>query len=125
MLNLRLRYTGYAVALIAIALGLRRAWSALPYWINVWIGDFLWGVMLYCVMVALFLPRNRWAATLWLVLFCWVIEASQAWHTAWLDAFRDTTIGGLLLGHGFLWSDIAAYTAGCLVAYWVDMWRAK
>ncbi len=76
--------------------------------------------MLYCAMIAVLMPIHRWRATLGLVVFCWLIEASQAWRTAWLDTFRDTTFGGLLLDHGFLWSDIIAYTMGALAAYFAD-----
>ncbi len=30
----------------------------------------------------------------------------------WIDSVRQTTIGGLILGFGFLWSDLACYAAG-------------
>jgi Protein of unknown function (DUF2809) len=40
------------------------------------------------------------------------VEASQLWHPAWLDAFRTTTVGVLLLGRYFSFADIAAYAAG-------------
>jgi hypothetical protein len=76
--------------------------------------------MLYYLCRAFFLRQNILKLLATLILFCWIIETSQAWHTPWLDAFRNTTFGGLLLGHGFLWSDILAYTAGGIVAYWFD-----
>jgi hypothetical protein len=116
----RIKYAFLSIIIIALALKIRSLWRFLPYWLNFWIGDFLWAIMLYCIMIAVFLPRNRWQATRYLVVFCWIIEISQAWHTPWLDAYRNTYVGGLLLGHGFLWSDIIAYTAGVLTAYWVD-----
>jgi hypothetical protein len=40
------------------------------------------------------------------------IEASQLYHAPWLDAIRRTTLGGLALGYGFLWSDLACYAVG-------------
>ena len=32
-------------------------------------------------------------------------------HARWI-AVRRTTLGGLVLGFGFLWSDLACYTVG-------------
>jgi hypothetical protein len=119
-MKIRIKYAFLAILIIIVALSLREIWAYLPYWFNFWIGDFLWAAMLYCAMIAIFSPNNKWRATLGLVAFCWIIEASQAWHTPWLDPFRQTTFGGVLLGHGFLWSDIVAYTAGAIAAYWTD-----
>lgn len=116
----RVTYILLAIVTIIIALIIRKLWTHLPFWINIWIGDFLWAVMLYFAMIAVFMPKNRWKATAYLIVFCWIIEISQEWHTEWLDAFRQTYIGGLLLGHGFLWSDIISYTMGALVAYLID-----
>ncbi|MBN8944241.1 MAG: DUF2809 domain-containing protein [Rhizobiales bacterium] len=39
-------------------------------------------------------------------------EFSQLIHIGWLDQFRATRIGALLLGRYFAWADIAAYLAG-------------
>jgi hypothetical protein len=118
----RLAYFLIAVLLTVVALGLRAIWGYLPHFINIWIGDFLWAMMLYFFGIALFLPANKYRFTLGLVVFCWLVEGSQAWHTPQLDAFRDTTFGGLLLGHGFLWSDIVSYTAGAVAGYVLDSW---
>jgi hypothetical protein len=48
------------------------------------------------------------------------IEFSQLIHWQWLDAFRQTTMGALLLGRTFSWWDIVAYWAGILCAGVVD-----
>ena len=116
----RVRYATIAALLILVALGLRAIWAFLPFWINVWIGDFLWATMLYCLGMAVLMPADKYRFTVGLVVFCWLVEGSQSVHTPWLDAFRDTRFGGLLLGHGFLWSDIVSYTAGAIVGYVAD-----
>jgi Protein of unknown function (DUF2809) len=120
MIKKRLYYAILTIFTMALGLGVRCLWHYLPNWINIWIGDFLWAVMLYFACRTLFLNVNTRKMTMCLIVFCWVIETSQQFHTPWLDAFRDTTFGGLLLGHGFLWSDIISYTAGVLVGYWLD-----
>ncbi len=119
-MNQRLYYALLTLFTMALGLGVRRLWHDLPEWINFWIGDFLWATMLYWACRTLFLNSAIQKMTLCLIVFCWFIETSQQWHTPWLDAFRATTFGGLLLGHGFLWSDIFAYTAGVLFGYWLD-----
>jgi hypothetical protein len=49
------------------------------------------------------------------VAFACAVEASQLVHESWLDAVRDTVLGGLVLGtpaSTFAWWDIAAYLGG-------------
>ena len=43
-------------------------------------------------------------------------EISQLWHTSILVAIRETTIGKLMLGQGFVWSDLLCYAVGILMA---------
>jgi hypothetical protein len=49
-----------------------------------------------------------------------LVELSQLVHTPWLDALRRTRAGALVLGQGFLWSDLACYAAGAAAAVLVD-----
>ena len=44
--------------------------------------------------------------------FSIAIELSQLYHAPWIDSIRQTTLGGLILGFGFLWSDLACYAVG-------------
>ena len=50
-------------------------------------------------------------------MFCYGIEVSQLYHAEWIDSIRATTLGGLVLGYGFLWSDLVAYTIGVGVGF--------
>jgi len=52
--------------------------------------------------------------------FSYCIEISQLYHDTWIDAIRGTTLGALVLGHGFLWSDIVAYTVGIVLCSLAD-----
>ena len=45
-------------------------------------------------------------------MFFYGIELSQLYHALWIDAIRNTTLGGLIIGFGFLWSDLVCYTIG-------------
>ena len=59
---------------------------------------------------------------LWkLALICYVLgvadELLQLYHAPWIESIRQTRIGGLILGFGFLWSDIICYAVGIVIAY--------
>ncbi len=113
----RITHAAIAVFLLFFSLFLRKIWAYLPYYINVWIGDYLWALMLWFVFRAMFPNVPLLRATVGLILFSWAVEISQAIHTPWLDDFRHTRLGGLLLGHGFLWSDMLAYAAGIITGW--------
>jgi len=48
------------------------------------------------------------------------VEISQLFHAPWIDNLRRTTIGGLVLGYGFLWSDLLCYAAGVFLGLLLD-----
>lgn len=54
------------------------------------------------------------------ISFCYLIELSQFYHANWIDNIRKTTFGGLILGYGFLWSDLLAYTIGIGIGVTVE-----
>lgn len=87
------------------------------------IGDALWAVVIYLGWRLLALPP-RWSAGLAL-LVSYLVEFSQLLTWPWLVAFRATLIGHLLLGQGFLWSDLLAYTLGVLAAVACDSYFSK
>jgi hypothetical protein len=105
----------YAVALllvIAAGLGSRGFGHVLPAFVATYAGDTLYATM---VFVGLGIVAPRWStarlATTALAICC-AIEVSQLYHAPWIDAIRRTLPGALVLGHGFLWSDLACYAAG-------------
>jgi len=44
--------------------------------------------------------------------FSVAVELSQLYHAPWIDSIRHTTIGGLILGFDFVWSDLVCYAVG-------------
>ncbi len=46
------------------------------------------------------------------LLFAFSVEVSQLYHAGWIDELRKTAIGGLVLGYGFLWTDLLCYSVG-------------
>ena len=73
--------------------------------------------MLAFFLTALVLPGALYRrAALSALALCYAVEVSQLWHTPWLDQLRAGRLGALVLGRGFLWSDLVCYTAGVLFA---------
>jgi hypothetical protein len=54
------------------------------------------------------------------VVFCFGIELSQLYHAPWIDRVRATTLGGLILGFSFVWSDLLCYTVGVAIGVLID-----
>jgi len=98
------RRGAYALALaIIVAAGLLARWPALglPWPIAKWTGSILWGAMVY-VLVALIRPSQRPDLNLILAAaIALTVEFSRLYHTPWLDEFRRTLAGALLLGRLF------------------------
>ncbi len=106
----------FQLALIALIclLGInsRRFGAHLPWLIASYSGDTLWALAAF-LGTGLLLPRASTGLVACLALIVSLtVECSQLYHAPWIDAIRRTTPGGLLLGYGFLWSDLACYAAG-------------
>ena len=56
------------------------------------------------------------------VAFSAAIEISQLYHAPWIDSIRQTTVGGLILGFGFLWSDLVCYALGVAIGVTIEVW---
>ena len=84
------------------------------------IGDILYAVMVYFGIRMLFIHFNTIPKILVPILLCYGIEIQQLCDALWLVAIRKTTLGHYALGEGFLWSDIACYTFGILIAFAID-----
>lgn len=80
--------------------------------IPLFVGDVLWAVMIYFIFRFIFINMNLKTSCILSIVFCYIVEISQLYQSVWINNIRNTTLGGLILGHGFLWSDIIAYTFG-------------
>lgn len=110
----RNRSTYALLSLLTMLLGLasRRWGSGLPAWVTLYAGDALWALLVFWLIRG---GCPRWQsvrAGLATASFALTIELSQLWQTPWLDAVRHTTLGALVLGQGFRWSDLLCYAAG-------------
>ncbi|SCB61997.1 Protein of unknown function [Rhizobium aethiopicum] len=120
----RSQFLRLAAVLVVIAAGLvLRHFGytvGLPFIIVKYGGSALWGAMVYLLVALVFgkSPRAVIAITALVVAIC--VELFRLYHTPWLDAFRLTTAGALLLGRIFSLWNILGYAIGIAAAYVFD-----
>ncbi len=105
----------YAVGIfIVILLGLasRSQSPIVPSIAAEYAGDALWALVVYLLTGFLF-PRFSIVKTAVAAgVFSLTIEISQLYHAPWIEYLRRLRLGGLILGFGFLWSDLVCYFLG-------------
>ena len=111
------RVTYFILIIATIIAGLlSRHINGLP----LFIGDILWGMMVYFIVRFLFINRKiKWAVIASLI-FSYCIELSQLYQAEWINNIRHTVLGGLVLGYSFLWSDMVCYTVGIAIGVLTD-----
>jgi hypothetical protein len=110
--------SGLAVRRFGLGLGLPT--SVVKYG-----GSMLWGTMVFFLVAMAASSLSRRNIALISVAIAVGVELFRLVHAPWLDAFRLTTAGALLLGRMFSPWNMLAYGAGIGLAMWLDrfaMW---
>ncbi|NHN28253.1 ribosomal maturation YjgA family protein [Paenibacillus agricola] len=125
MLKARSLYIFSIVTLILLGMGSRQFPEALPAFIVHHAGDVCWASMIYYVFRFIYLDKPRLFALLISMLFCSAIEFSQLYQAVWINDIRQTILGALILGKGFLTIDLIRYAVGLMIAVWIDYYGYK
>ena len=110
--KLRICYLSGTVVLIALGLLSRRV-----KFVPAACGDALWAMMVYCCFRIVLIRKPMIISAVAALITSFAIEFSQMLTPDWLVKIRSTFLGHMLLGQGFLWSDLLAYTIGIAVVY--------
>jgi ABC-type phosphate transport system permease subunit len=123
MIYKRNRLLQAVMMIVVIILGLasRKMASNIPDFLNVYLGDALWALMVFIGIGFIFRKMQTKKVAFIAISFCYFIEISQLYHANWIDEIRRTTLGGLVLGYGFLWSDLLAYIIGTSVGIGIEI----
>ncbi len=111
-----------AIFILSILVGLlsRSELIELPEIVDTYIGDIIWAFMVYWLFAIIFVRRSLKYILIISFVFSFLIEISQLYHAEWIDTIRGIWIFALVLGHGFLWSDLICYSMGILLGYFVE-----
>ncbi|WP_148210675.1 DUF2809 domain-containing protein [Beijerinckia indica] len=119
-----LRLRRFLLCLIVIASGLAlRCFGAdigLPVAIVKYGGSILWGAMVFLLAGMILARQSRSQIASIAAVIALVVELSRLYHTPWLDTFRISTAGALLLGRFFSIFNIVAYGAGIILGLLMD-----
>lgn len=108
------------MAITAFGLPARLIQDRLPEWYTLYFGDYLWAMLLFFIFALTFRSMNTFKVAMIALVFTCLIEISQLFHPLWLEDLRSIKLFALVLGYGFLWSDIAAYTLGIFTGALVE-----
>jgi hypothetical protein len=113
-MNERNRWVYLLLAFVIMGAGLlsRKLTAYLPHIVNIYARDSLWALMIFFSAGFLFPAWKTKMIGMFAIVFCYFIEFTQLYQALWIDDIRKTALGGLILGYGFLWSDILAYSIG-------------
>lgn len=122
-MKIRIKYLVVTVFIMIMGLLSRKYMNIFPAAIASFVGDMLWAMMVYFGLRFL-IPKLKLTKTLILaIVFSFSIETSQLYQADWINNIRATTLGGLVLGHGFLFEDLISYSLGivmgCLLDYFL------
>ncbi len=97
---------------LAVGLGSRRFGPHLPWFVATYAGDTLWALAAFLGIGLLLPSASTWRVALLAMSFSVLVEVGQLYHAPWIDTIRRTSLGGLVLGYDFVWSDLACYSVG-------------
>lgn len=113
-------YLGLLVGTVLLGLATRQFPFVFPEFIARYGGDALWAAMVYWLVALAGRAAAVHRVALSALAIAFVVETSQLYHASWIDAVRATRAGALVLGQGFLWSDLVCYAVGVAIAAGLD-----
>lgn len=114
----RIIYIPILLIIICIGLYSRRMTGTITEIID--FKDVVWAVMIYFLFRIVFINWPVFKVAVAGIIFSFLIEVSQLYHDDWIDKLRSTFVGGLILGSGFVWSDLPAYVCGIMAGIIAD-----
>ena len=111
----------FLLLMTTIVMGFLSRTDFIPKLIYPYLGDILYTLMIFFLLGLIFPTMHSLKLTIIAIISCFLIELSQLYQADWINAIRSLRLGGLLLGYGFLWSDIISYIVGGLFGFSMEL----
>lgn len=90
--------------------------------IRPYVGDYLVVILLYCTVRA-FLNASPLTSAIGVLVFSFIIETLQYFNFVQVIGFEHNVIVKTVIGYGFEWLDLVAYTLGIATVLWAEARR--
>ena len=120
----RVWYGLMVIAVIALGLTSRKFHGVFPSALGKYPGDVLWTVMVFLGWGFVFPRHSSVRIALLALLTSYTVESLKLHHAPWLENFRNTKLGHLVLGYAFSWGNLLAYTIGAALG-WLGEWLVQ
>ncbi|MEO6695680.1 MAG: DUF2809 domain-containing protein [Ignavibacteria bacterium] len=121
----RLIYFCLIVVVVILGIASRKFSHELPVFVAEYSGDTLWALMVYFIFGFIFVKYTSLRIAIMALIFSYAIEFTQIYQSEWINSIRNTKLGGLVLGYGFLWSDLVCYTAGIITGVSLEKYFSR
>jgi len=125
MMIKRNRILYFFLIIATIGLGLVSRADFIPKLIYPFFGDILYSLMIFFIIGFIFTDFSSLKIALISIGICYIIELSQFYEANWIVEIRNNKLGGLLLGYGFLWSDLISYLVGGAIGFSIEFFIIK
>ena len=92
--------------------------------IRPYFGDFLVVILIYCFLKT-FWNAAPWKVGLWVLLFAFAVEVGQHFQLVKLLGLDHSEVARTVIGTGFAWGDLVAYTLGVAAALGFERWLLR
>jgi len=125
MMIKRNRILYFFLIIATVGLGLTSRADFIPKLIYPFLGDILYSLMIFFIIGFIFTDFSSLKIALISIAICYIIELSQFYEANWIVEIRNNKLGGLLLGYGFLWSDLISYLVGGALGLSIEFFLLK
>lgn len=117
MVRFNLRY--FLAASLLFIIELLIALYVNDAFVRPYVGDYLVVILMYCA-VCTFIKGSVVKIAAGVLLFSYIIEVLQYFHFVNVLGLQDNVLARTVIGTGFEWSDLVAYTLGVMTIVWVE-----
>jgi len=117
----RLVYLLLIFVVTGLGLASRRYPEILPNFVATYAGDTLWALLVFLLIGLIFPTLSPLKIAMIALSFAFAIELSQLYQAPWINEIRQYRIVALVLGRGFLWSDLLCYSVGVTTGLLIEI----